>query len=169
MDFKFYKTTDADFVNQLKAIKDARKAYHDHIQAIAKEVGAYEWMQYGSGAVACFMFEIPPSKEEWKKSERGYMPKLGNKDGKALQNRINEVKPGGELNQVLEQYKFPMMVLGSATPRGIAMHNSHLCGKFDQGVFFVKVPTTKNCKFKAPDIFTEVKEWEMLKFMEEGE
>lgn len=167
MEFKFYKTTSNEFIGKLQAIREARKAHLDHIQTIADEVGAYEWRRYEDGSVACFCFRSEPDRAVWKLSHDGYMPKKGCKAGKELRKRMSELSPGGEFKDVLCEYKFPMMVLGEATNQGVRVHNSALTGNFDKGSFFVKVPKENGCKFTPPDFFTEVKEWEMLKLMDE--
>lgn len=168
MDYLFYRTTDLDFIGKLQCMRNKQVAYRENIEEIIKEVGAFDWAQYRTGSVAFFHFKQEPDRKVWKKSHEGFLPKVSNKEGKAIAERIKSVPTPKPLDDILKDYQFPMMVLGESTSRGIAVHNSTLFGKFSENTFFVRVPKGKGCDFTPPDIFTEVKEWEALKFMDEG-
>ena len=168
MDFLFYRTTDLDFIGKLQSIREHQIAYQENVEKVKEEVGASDWLQYRSGGVAGFQFNNEPDRSVWKKTQHGFLPKLSNKDGKKIENKIKAVKQPKALDEALKEYRFPMMVLGESTARGVKMHNSTLFGNFAENTFFVRVPKSKNCDFTPPDIFTEVKEWEALKFMEES-
>lgn len=167
MDYKFYKTTDLEFIGKLQRMRDHQIAYMENINKVASQVGAYDCLHYRSGGIACFKFKQEPDRKVWKKSHDGFLPKVSNKYGKEIDEQIRAVKQPKPLDDALKEYKFPMLVMGEATARGVMMHDSTLFGKFDKKTFFVRVPTSKNCDFKPPEIFTEVKEWEALKFMDE--
>ncbi|WP_085299290.1 hypothetical protein [Cognaticolwellia mytili] len=167
MNFKFYKTSNKAFLDKLREIRDLKIKFDDNINLIMESVGAKSWQQYTSGSVACFNFDKQPCKTIWKKSCDGYLPKLSNKEGKKIIVKMKAVDIPSSYNNALDLYSFPKMVMGEPTSRGIPMHDSRLCGKFEKNTFFVKVPQENGNDFQPPlEIFTEVKEWEMLKFME---
>ena len=133
-----------------------------------KEVGASGTAEYNLGGVAYFTFTDKPCMQTWKKRHDGFMPRLGSKEGKALQKRLFALPRVGIIDDCLDAFKLNnMMVLGEATSTGVRMHGATFCGKHESKTYFIKVPQVKGQEYKPiSSDMVECKEWEMLKFMD---
>lgn len=169
MKHQFYKVTGGKLAAKMNELRAAKVLFNEHMAKVVETVGATNWQQFTSGPIACLNFANPPAKEVWKKESGGYMPKRSTTEGRKIQDLINTVKTPKPYNSALSLFDLSgRMVLGKMTRQGVPMCKPQIVGKFDHGVFFIKVPVTDSEPYTATDSdMVKVKEWEMLKFMEE--
>lgn len=168
MEYKFYRVTEGPMIERLAEIKAMRDESSKKLNELAGTYDATEILTFTSGSVAAFVFDNKPDLAVWKKVQHGWLPKVSTKQGKIIGKNVKACGERPSFKDALKVYGIKnMMILGTASSRGMPMHTAQLVGHFDDMVFFVKVPYTDGepyvCKF---DTMVEVKEWEMLKHID---
>lgn len=171
MNHQFYKVTGGKLAAKMIELRDRKVAHEKHLVGVCATIGAVEAMVFSSGGLACFTFDNPPAKEVWKKVKGGYMPKVSTTEGRRLHELAHKLPAAKEYNSALSLFDLSgRMVLGKMTLQGVPMCKPQIVGKFDKGVFFIKVPVTDSEPYEATDPdMVKCAEWEMMKFMEEDQ
>lgn len=170
MKYQYYKVTGGKLSAKMHELRDAKVVFNEHMRSVCDTVGAMNFNQYTSGPLASIIFDKPPAKEVWKKADGGYLPKRSTTAGRKIQDLINKVRIPKTYDSALALFGLKgRMILGGATRQGVPMCTAHIVGKFEQGVFFIKVPVTDSEPYEATDPdMVKCEEWEMMKFMSEG-
>ena len=174
--FQFYKVTGGKFIARLEEIRTAKIARDKHLQEVCQDAGATEVFIYDTGGVSHFAFANPPAQDTWRKVKYGWIPRRANATpGRVLHDRGRAINPAPEHSAALDVFKdkgLDRLIIGGPVPGrafGSLMHRSRVFGKFEQGVFFIKVPVTDSEPYAPTDSeMIPCEEWETMKFMSEG-
>ena len=168
VNWKYFQITNLDHIKFIKECLESRDKAIDAAIALRDKVGAKEVYQYNTGAVAAFCFygsKVEIDMTIWKKVKDGHMPRAKTD----LAKEVKDLPRIENANEVCKFYGFGgEMVLGEQTGRGFKMHSSYIRGIKDSDLWCMSVPYTGEFKKEVDRSLIELKEWEMLKMIDEN-
>lgn len=189
---RHFRVDSGPVIEATRRIHEERQASLSAIKELINSVGAEDAKVSKSGAVLGFTFKGSPDNKTWKLTKRGwYWPKLNSNAGRDLAKRIKSLPTYPDFDSALtEAGLHPHSPALIDEWKGIG-HYPTLTGHPDIGVWFVNVPWrdidadeleqykkeraagTRFCLsmdhllWAPPAEFKEVKEWQVLKELEE--
>ncbi len=168
MKFKYFQITEQSTLDHIEKCLVSIKAREVALVELSKEFGAKDCLQYSSGGIAAFSFNYNerPDKSVWKKVKHGFMPKVKTNEHM----RIIETPPSIDYRDIIKKYSFGgEMIIGEPiSPRGgFPMHSSSIKGSRKNNFYVIKVPYQNEFDRDVDSTLLEIKEWEMLKGMDE--
>lgn len=194
MNHRYFRITEGPVVDEVRRIIAKRKELSELYVEFEKRIGAKGTRIYNhSGKVAGFEFEEAPSNDVWRKPDRDglYLPRKNSPTGKVLHKEIEALPRLPAIQDALKLVNLP-----PHSPIVFAEGRAYFASLYGfpaKGVLFVRVPwrdvdperlaqyrrekaerTHFNAEYEhamwtpTPEM-VEVKEWEVLKEMDEGE
>jgi hypothetical protein len=166
MKFKYFQITEKetlDYIEQCLVSIEVRSAA---AKALATKLGAYDCLQWSDGGVAAFRFSGRPDKILWKSVKHGFMPKAKTDELKL----VNDIPKAIDYRDIIKKYGFGgEMILGEPerVGGGFPMHSSHIKGSRKTGFYAIKAPYQDEFNKEVHDSLIEIKEWEVLKGVDE--
>ena len=167
MNFKYFQITETEALNRIEQCLVSIEDRDEAIKELTKKLGAYNCLQWSRGGIAAFCFHNTPDKTIWKNVKHGFMPKAKTDELKMIANLPEAI----DYQDVIKKYGFGgEMIIGepSGAGRGFPMHSSSLKGNRKTGFYAVKVPYEVEFKKSVHPSLVEIKEWEMMKGIDEG-
>jgi hypothetical protein len=167
MRYKYFQITEKSTLELVVLALQSMKIRDLAVKSLAQKLGAYDCLQYRGGEVAAFKFKATPDKSVWKKSKYGFLPKAKTDE----QQRVKALPELVRWQSVLELYGFgDEMIIGEREHgrTGFPLHSSYLKGRRKTLFYVIVVPYTKEFDRKVHKSLVELKEWEVLKAIEEG-
>lgn len=168
VNWKFFKITNEEHVKFIHDALASRDKAIDAAIQLRDKVGAKEVYQYDTGSVAAFCFygsKVYIDMTVWKKVKNGHMPRAKTE----LAKEVKDLPKIKDANDVCKFYGFGgEMVLGEQTARGFKMHSSYVRGVKGTGTWCISVPYTGEFEKSIDPSLIELKEWEMLKLIDES-
>ena len=164
--FKYFKITEQSTLDHIEECLVSVGVRVEATDALKLEVGAYECRSYSSGEIAYFAFNSQPDRKVWKKVKGGFMPKAKTKEN----NLILDLPKSIDYRDITKKYNLGgEMMLGDQAPSGgFRMHSSYIRGSRKSGFYAIVVPYQKDFDRDIDDSLVEIKEWELLKEIEEA-
>lgn len=167
VNWKYFQITNQEHLLFIKDRLESRDRAIEAAIALRDEVGAKEVYQYNTGAVAAFCFygsKVDLDMTIWKKVKDGHMPRAKTD----LAKKVKELPRIENANDVCKFYGFGgEMVLGEQTGRGFKMHSSYIRGVKGSDFWCISVPYNEEFEKEVSESLIELKEWEMLKKLDE--
>jgi len=166
--YKYFQITKKETLDHIEHCLLSIGVRNKTLQELTKELGARECFQWNGGGIAYFSFNCPPDKATWKKVKHGYMPKVKTKEYKLTQ----ELPKSIDYRDIIKKYSFgDEMILGEPTrPNGgFPMISSGIQGSRKNNFYVIKVPYQGEFDSEVDKSLLEIKEWEMLKGIDEGD
>jgi hypothetical protein len=167
MDFKYFKITEQSALDDIELAIQSIETRNLKVEKLTEKLGAYDCLQFSEGSVAAFKFYSSPDKAIWKKSKHGFLPKVKTDEYKMM----SELPKQLDYRDVIKQYGFgEEMMIGDRVPNGTAirMHSSYIKGNRESGFYAIVVPYTDEFDREVHPSLVELKEWEVLKAIDEG-
>ena len=166
MKFKYLQITDKSVLNEIEACIVSIETRDKSLRDLAKKFGAYNCLQFSDGRVAGFEFSSRPEKTTWKNVKYGFMPKAKTSELKMM----NDIPCQKDYRDTIKQYGFGgEMIIGQ--PNGVGgfpMHSSSIKGNRKTSFYVIKVPFQGDFDKEVDQSLVEIKEWEMLKGIDDG-
>ena len=166
--YKYFKITEKETLDHIEHCLLSIGVRNKAILELTRELGARECFQWNRGGIASFSFNGRPDKAIWKKVKHGYMPKVKTTEDKLMQALPKSI----DYREIIKKYSFgDEMILGEPTrPSGwLAMVSSSIQGSKKNKFYVIKVPYQGEFDREVDKSLLEIKEWEMLKGMDENE
>jgi hypothetical protein len=168
MQFKYFKITAQASLDAIELALQSIEVRDLAVKCLADKLGAYDCLQFSDGGIAAFKFKSAPDKAKWKKSKYGFLPKAKTDEQKMMVSlpRLLDWK------EVIKRYGFGHeMIIGDRVPNGTAfrMHSSYLKGNRKSSFYAIVVPYSGDFEKEVHQSLVELKEWEILKAIDEGE
>ena len=166
MKFKYFKITEKSALDYIELALKSIEVRGVALKKLTEKLGAYDCLQYSGGGIASFEFKSTPDKSIWKKVKYGFLPKVKTNEQKmmaALPKRL-------EWQEVVKRYGFGgEMMIGDRVPggTGIRMHSSYLKGNRASKFYAIVVPYSVEFDKEVHASLVEIKEWELIKAMDE--
>lgn len=161
---KYFKITEKSTLDEIESCLVSSENKKKFLDKLTDDFGASYCLQYNGGDVAAFKFDKMPDRKVWKKVKHGFLPKVKTKENKLL----CESPKVTSYKDVIRKYKFgDEMIIGEHTGRGFAMHSSYIKGNRKSGEYFIVAPFKGEFDREVHESLLEVKEWEMMKAIEE--
>ena len=167
MKFKYFKITEQSALDDIELAIQSIEARDLAVKNLAKKLGAEDCLQFNGGEIAAFTFYVWPDKSIWKSVKHGFLPKVKTEEGKM----VAALPKILDWQDVIKRYGFGHeMILGepSANRRGFPMHSSSLKGNRESSFYAIKAPYTDEFDRELHVSLLELKEWEVLKAIDEG-
>ena len=167
MKFKYFKITEQSALDDIELAIQSIEVRDLAVKELAEKLGSYDCLQYSEGSVAAFKFYSTPDKSVWKKVKHGFLPKVKTEEYKM----VSGLPPLLEWQEVIKRYGFGHeMMIGDRVPNGtgLRMHSSYLKGSRNSSFYAVVVPYTDEFDREVHESLLELKEWEVLKAIDEG-
>lgn len=167
MNFKYLQITDKETLDHIEACLVSIESRDAALKELAKKFGAMDCLQWSSGGVAAFCFIDRPDKKSWKNVKHGFMPKAKTDELKLLQ----KIPSAEDYRDIIKKYGFggEMIIGEQVSSGGFRMHSSSIKGNRKSGFYVIKVPYQDEFGREVDISLIEIKEWEMMKGIEEGE
>lgn len=186
---RYFKVVSGPFVDEVLKIREHQIEAHKKFQELAVSIGAEGCAIYDKGGLAGFVFESEPDMKIYRSKANYYLPRKNVAEGKAIWKLIDALPKCRSLNNALRLVGLPPdfpCIFGE----GKAFY-CVFCGRYDEKVFFINIPwkdvdpeemaqylkdreAGKRCcseldylQYVPHESMVEVKEWEMLKYMDE--
>ncbi len=166
--FKYFQITETETLNHIEQCLVSIEVRNKAIQELSNKFGADECLQFSRGGIAAFSFDSTPDKSIWKSVKYGFMPKAKTNELKM----ISDLPQSIDYQDVIKKYGFGgEMIIGEPTGagRGFPMYSSGIKGNRKTGFYVIKVPYDSEFKKEVHESLKELKEWEMMKGIEESE
>jgi hypothetical protein len=167
MKFKYFKITENSALNDLELALQSIETRDLAVKKLAEKIGAYDCVQFSEGSIAGFTFYSNPDKAVWKKVKHGFLPKV--KTNEYLM--LAQLPAQRDYRDVIKRYGFGReMIIGgrSENGRGFRMHSSYVKGNRKSGFYAIVVPYTEEFDREVHASLLELKEWEVIKAIEEA-
>jgi hypothetical protein len=167
MDFKYFKITEKSALDDIELAIQSIETRDLEVGKLTEKLGAYDCLQYSEGSIAAFKFYSTPDKSVWKRVKHGLLPKVKTDEYKMM----SELPKQLDYRDVIKQYGFGKeMMIGDRVPNGTAlrMHSSYIKGNRESGFYAIVVPYTGEFDREVHPSLVEIKEWEVLKAIDEG-
>lgn len=165
--FKYFQITETEALNHIEQCLVSIEVRNKAIQELSDKFGAYECLQFSRGGIAAFSFNSTPDKSVWKSVKHGFMPKAKTDELKMIADLPESI----DYQDVIKKYGFGgEMIIGEPTGagRGFPMYSSGIKGNRKTSFYVIKVPHDGEFKKQVHESLKEIKEWEMMKGIEEG-
>lgn len=166
MNFKYFQITEKETLDHIESCLVSIEVRGAAVKALSKKLGAYDCLQWNNGGIAAFCFSDRPDKAIWKSVKHGFMPKAKTDELRLLA----DIPKAVDYRDIIKKYGFGgEMIIGEPTGsgRGFPMHSSSIRGSRKTGFYAIKVPYQDEFDKEVHESLLEIKEWEMLKGMEE--
>ena len=166
MKFKYFKITEQSTLDHIEeCLVSVTKRERANLD-LSKKFGAKEVFMYDSGGIGYFVFDSLPDMTLWKKVKHGFMPRAKTNE----QNLMRELPEQLQYNDIIKKYNLGgEMIIGErVNGRGFSMHSSYVRGSRKSGFYAIVVPYQKDFDRDIDDSLVEIKEWELLKEIEEA-
>ncbi len=167
MQHKHFKITEESTLNDIESCLNSVQVRNEAIVELCNKLGSTEALQYQRGGIAAFKFNEAPCKKSWKKVKHGYLPKAKSDELK-LMSDLPEVT---SFNDVIKKYGLgDEMIIGEpkAGGMGFPMHSSYIRGNRKTNFYAVSVPYKGDFNIDIHPSLLEIKEWEVIKALDEG-
>jgi hypothetical protein len=167
MEFKYFKITEQSALDNIELAIKSIEARDLAVKNLAEKMGAYDCLQYNQGSIAAFKFYSTPNKSIWKKVKHGFLPKVKTDE----QKMIVALPKLLDWQEVIKRYGFGHeMMIGDRVPNGTGfrMHSSYLKGNRESSFYAIVVPFIDEFIKEVHISLVELKEWEVLKAIDEG-
>jgi hypothetical protein len=167
MKFKYFQITEKETLDYIEQCLVSIEVRNAAVKTLAKKLDAYDCLQWNSGGIAAFCFISRPDKTVWKSVKHGFMPKAKTDELKL----VGDIPKAIDYRDIIKKYGFGgEMIMGDPERAGggFPMHSSYIKGSRKTGFYAVKVPYQDEFDKEVHDSLIEIKEWEMLKGIEEG-
>jgi hypothetical protein len=167
MKFKYFKITEQSALDDIELALQSIEERDLAVKSLADKLGAYDCLQYTHGGIAAFKFYSTPDKLVWKKVKHGFLPRSKTEEYKILSGLPSLL----EWQDVIKRYGFGNeMIIGerSSSGTGIRMHSSSLKGNRKSSFYAIVVPYSADFEKEVHQSLVELKEWEVLKAIDEG-
>ena len=168
IEYKYFQITEKETLDHIEHCLLSIGVRNKAIQELVKELGARECFQWNRGGIASFSFNARPDKAIWKKVKHGYMPKVKTEEYKL----INSLPESIDYRDIIKKYSFGgEMILGEPTrpSGGFPMISSGIQGSRKNNFYVIKVPYQGEFDREVDKSLLEIKEWEMMKGIDEGD
>ena len=167
MKFKYFKITEKQAIDDIELAIQSIEVRDVAVKELSEKVGAYNCLQFSEGSIAGFKFNSNPDKAIWKKVKHGFLPKV-----KTAEYRIMAELPKKlDYRDIIKQYGFGgERMIGERVPNGTAfrMHSSYIKGNRKSAFYAIVVPYEEEFNREVHPTLLELKEWEVLKAIEES-
>ena len=167
MKFKYFKITEQSALDDIELAIQSIEARDLAVKNLAKKLGAEDCLQFNGGEIAAFTFYVWPDKSIWKSVKHGFLPKVKTEEGRM----VAALPKILDWQDVIKRYGFGSeMIIGerSANGTGFRMWSSSLKGNRHSSFYAIKAPYTDEFEREVHDSLIEIKEWEVLKAIDEG-
>jgi hypothetical protein len=167
MKFKYFKITEQSALDDIELALKSIEVRDLAVKNLADKLGAYDCLQYTHGGIAALKFYSTPDKLVWKKVKHGFLPKVKTEEYKILSGLPTLL----EWQDVIKRYGFGHeMMIGDRVPNGTGfrMHSSSIKGNRKSSFYAIKAPYADEFDREVHDSLVELKEWEVLKAIDEG-
>ena len=167
MKFKYFKITEKTALDAIELAIQSIEVRDLAVKKLAEELGAHDCLQFSGGSIAAFKFYSKPDKAIWEKAKHGFLPKVKTDECKMMRALPKQL----DYRDVIKQYGFGNeMIIGERAPTGTAfrMHSSHIKGNRKSAFYAIVVPYTEDFDREVHASLLELKEWEVLKAIEEA-
>jgi hypothetical protein len=167
MDFKYFKITEQSSIDYIEMALQSIEARDLAVKKLSEKLGARDCLQYNDGRVAAFTFSEIPDKAVWKYVKHGFLPRVKTKEHKMIV-ALPEIL---DWQKAIECYGFGNeMIIGerASNGRGFRMISSSIKMNRKACFYAIKVPYTGEFDREVHPSLVELKEWEVLKAIDEG-
>jgi hypothetical protein len=167
MKFKYFKITEQSALDDIELALKSIEARDLAVKNLADKLGAYDCLQFSDGGIAAFKFKSAPDKSTWKKSKYGFLPKAKTDEQKMMVSLPRLL----DWQEVIKRYGFGHeMIIGerASNGTGFRVHSSSIKGNRKSSFYAIKAPYTDEFDREVHDSLVELKEWEVLKAIDEG-
>lgn len=166
MKFKYFKITEKETLDEIEQCLVSSEKREIAIVSLIGELKANECFKYNGGIIAYFTFNSPPNKSSWKKVKHGYYPKVKSDENKLIRELPKQI----DYRDVIKKYSFGNeMIIGEPNGRrGFPVHSSSIKGNRKSNFYVIKVPYSEDFDREVHKSLVEIKEWEMMRGIEEG-
>ena len=166
MKFKYFKITEQSALDDIELAIQSIDTRDLAVKNLTKKLGAEDCLQFQDGDIAAFTFYTCLDRSIWKSVKHGFLPKVKTEEGKM----VSALPKILDWQDVIGRYGFGgEMMIGerSASGTGFMMHSSSLKGNRQSSFYAIKVPYTDEFDREVHDSLAELKEWEVLKAIDE--
>lgn len=167
MNHKYFQITEQETLDYIEACIASIGKRDSAVDELTKKLGAYECLQFQGGQIAGFHFNSTPDRAIWKKTKHGYLPKVKTDEAKL----VNDLPQTKDYKDAIKKYGFGgEMIIGDRpeSGRGFKMHSSYLKGYKGSGFYVIVVPFQDDFDREVHSSLVELKEWEVLKAIDEA-
>jgi hypothetical protein len=167
MKFKYFRITEQSALDDIELALKSIEARDVAVKNLAEKLGAYDCLQYNEGSIAAFKFNSVPDKSVWKKVKHGFLPKAKTHEQKMIVSLPKLL----DWQEIIKRYGFGHeMRIGDRVPNGTGfrMHSSYLKGNRESSFYAIVVPYIGDFEKEVHQSLVELKEWEVLKAIDEG-
>ena len=167
MKFKYFKITEQSALDDIELAIQSIEVRDLAVKNLTKKLGAEDCLQFQGGNIAAFTFSVWPDRSIWKSVKHGFLPKVKTEEGKM----VSALPKILDWQNVIERYGFGSeMMIGDRAQNGTGfrMHSSSLKGNRHSSFYAIKAPYTDEFDREVHESLIELKEWEVLKAIDEG-
>lgn len=166
MNFKYLQIINKETLDHIERCLVSIEVKDKYLADLAKKFGAYECLQWNGGGIAAFCFSNRPDKAIWKSVKYGFMPKAKTDELKQL----GETPKSIDYRDIIKKYGFggEMIIGDQVSTGGFRMHSSSIKGSRKSSFYVIKVPYQDEFDREIHSDLVEIKEWEMMKGIEEA-
>ena len=167
MKFKYFKITEQSALDDIELALKSIEARDLAVKNLTKKLGAEDCLQFQGGCIAAFTFYPTPDKKIWKKVKHGFLPKVKTEEYKMVSSLPKRL----DWQEVIKRYGFGREMIideRSANGAGFRMRSAYLKGNRKSGFYAIVVPYIDEFDKEVHDSLVEIKEWEVLKAIDEG-